>query len=62
MITIKDKQFEPFIHHEQIADRVAALAERLNADYQGKNPILIAILNGAFMFAADLVRHLNFNH
>ncbi|MBR1666985.1 MAG: hypoxanthine phosphoribosyltransferase [Bacteroidaceae bacterium] len=62
MITIKDKQFEPFIHHEQIAEKVAALAERLNADYVGRNPILIAILNGAFMFAADLVRHLNFDH
>ncbi len=62
MITIKDKQFELFIHHEQIADRVAALAERLNADYEGKTPILIAILNGAFMFAADLVRHLTFDH
>ena len=62
MITIKDKQFEPFIHHGQIADRVAALAEKLNADYKGKNPILIAILNGAFIFAADLVRHLTFDH
>lgn len=62
MITIKDKQFEPFIHHEQIADRVTALAAKLNADYTGRNPILIAILNGAFMFTADLVRQLNFDH
>ena len=62
MITIKDKQFEPFIQHEQIAERVAALAEKLNTDYQGKHPLLIAILNGAFMFAADLVRHLTFDH
>lgn len=62
MITIKDKQFEPFIHHEKITERVAALAEKLNADYQGRNPILIAILNGAFIFAADLVRCLNFDH
>ncbi|MBO4429840.1 MAG: hypoxanthine phosphoribosyltransferase [Bacteroidaceae bacterium] len=62
MITIKDKQFVPFIHHDQIAERVATLAEKLNADYKGKNPILIAILNGAFMFAADLVRHLTFAH
>ena len=62
MITIKDKQFEPFIHHGQIAERVATLAEKLNADYKGKNPILIAILNGAFIFAADLVRHLTFDH
>lgn len=62
MITIKDKQFEPFIPHQQIAERVAALAERLNADYKGRNPILIGILNGAFMFAADLVRQLTFDH
>lgn len=62
MITIKDKQFEPFIHHTQIAERVATLADKLNTDYKGKNPILIAILNGAFMFAADLVRQLNFEH
>ena len=38
------------------------LADKLNADYKGKNPILIAILNGAFIFAADLVRHLTFDH
>ncbi len=38
------------------------MAEKLNADYKGKNPILIVILNGAFMFAADLVRELNFDH
>jgi hypoxanthine phosphoribosyltransferase len=62
MITIKDKQFEPFIPHDQIADRVAAVAHRLNADYAGRNPVLVAILNGAFMFAADLVRLLTFEH
>jgi hypoxanthine phosphoribosyltransferase len=62
MITIKDKQFEPFIHHEQIAERVTALAQKLNADYTGRNPILLTILNGAFMFAADLVRQLDFDH
>lgn len=62
MITIKDKQFEIFISHQQIADKVAALATRLNADYQDKNPVLIVILNGAFIFAADLVRQLTFNH
>ena len=62
MITIKDKQFAPFIRHTRIAERVATLADKLDADYKGKNPILIAILNGAFMFAADLVRQLNFDH
>lgn len=62
MITVKDKQFELFITHEEIEAKVAALAERLNADYAGRTPILIGILNGAFVFAADLVRHLTFDH
>ncbi|NLV51898.1 MAG: hypoxanthine phosphoribosyltransferase [Bacteroidales bacterium] len=62
MITIKDKQFDLFIPHEQINERVSKLAEELNADYQGKTPILIALLNGAFVFAADLVRKLRFDH
>lgn len=62
MITVKDKQFELFIPQAQIADSIARLAERLNEDYEGKNPVLIAILNGSFMFAADLVRMLSFDH
>lgn len=62
MITIKDKHFDLFISHEQIEQRITALADKLNADYTGRQPILIGILNGAFVFAADLVRHLNFDH
>ena len=62
MITIKDKQFVPFIDKEMIEEKVEALAGRLNDDYLGRCPILIVILNGAFMFAADLVRHLTFEH
>lgn len=41
---------------EQIADRVRALAQQINQDYQGKEPILIGVLKGAFMFLADLTR------
>ena len=62
MITIKDKHFVPFIDKGEIEDKVETLAGRLNDDYRGKCPILIVILNGAFMFAADLVRHLTFEH
>ena len=62
MITINNKHFVPFIPQEQIAERVAALANRLNNDYAGMSPLLVVILNGAFMFAADLVRHLRFEH
>lgn len=62
MITVKDKQFELFISHEEIETKVALLAEKINNDYEGRNPILVGILNGAFIFAADLVRHLTFPH
>lgn len=41
---------------EQIADRVRALAQQINQDYQGKNPIIIGVLKGVFMFLADLTR------
>ncbi len=54
---INDKQFEVFIEKEKIEERVKALAKQINKDYEGKNPLFIAILNGAFMFAADLMKH-----
>lgn len=54
--TIRDKQFGLLVSREQIAERVAVLAERISADYKGRNPILLVVLNGAFVFAADLVR------
>jgi hypoxanthine phosphoribosyltransferase len=59
-IHILDKDFKVSIKNETIQERVNALAERINQDYKGKNPIIICILNGAFMFAADLVRYLTF--
>ncbi|MCM1313425.1 MAG: hypoxanthine phosphoribosyltransferase [Bacteroides sp.] len=60
MIRIKDKNFKVSLNAETIEERVQRLAEKINSDYKGKNPILVCILNGAFMFAADLVRHLDF--
>lgn len=62
MIQVKDKHFEVAITSQEIEEKIAALAEVLNKDYAGKNPLLIGLFNGAFMFAADLVRHLTFNH
>ncbi len=44
---------------QQIADKVSALAQQISQDYQGKNPILIGVLKGAFMFLADLTRHIS---
>jgi hypoxanthine phosphoribosyltransferase len=58
-IKIHDKVFKPFISKETIEQRVTELGKQIDADYAGKNPIFIAILNGSFIFAADLFRHIN---
>ncbi len=62
MIRIKDKDFEISIRRDEIEEKISALAEKLNKDYEDKCPLLVVILNGAFVFAADLVRHLTFEH
>ena len=55
-VTIFDKTFVTSIPEEEILKRVKAVAERINKDFEGKTPIFLAVLNGAFMFAADLMR------
>lgn len=57
-ITIKDKTFRTFIPEADIQARVKAVAERINQDMADKNPLLLAVLNGSFMFAADLMRYI----
>jgi hypoxanthine phosphoribosyltransferase len=59
---IKDLAFKKFISASKIHEKVKALAVQLNQDYKDKNPLLLPILNGSFIFAADLVRELNFEH
>src|SRR3970040_1633975 len=58
-ITVNDKQFAISIPHEKIAARVRALANQISNDYAGKKPILVGVLNGAFIFLADLVKELS---
>ncbi len=55
-ITIKDKKFELYITAATIHQRVNAIAETINADYEKKKPLFLVILNGAFLFAADLMK------
>ena len=55
-ITIKDKTFEVSLPEEQIKQRVAEVAQQISRDMEGKNPLFLAVLNGAFIFAADLMR------
>ncbi|MBL8016857.1 MAG: hypoxanthine phosphoribosyltransferase [Ignavibacteria bacterium] len=47
---------EPFIGEEKIRSRVKELAAQIDADYAGKTPIFIGVLNGSFIFISDLVR------
>ena len=60
MATIKvhDKSFETYLPEEVIQKRIKELAETISNDYKGRRPLFIAILNGSFMFAADLFKHL----
>jgi hypoxanthine phosphoribosyltransferase len=48
-----------FLSENQIQERVKELANSINKDFAGKELHVIGVLNGAFMFTADLVRHLN---
>jgi hypoxanthine phosphoribosyltransferase len=58
-ILLHNKQFEPYLPAAQLASAVQELAARLNQDYAGKTPLFIAVLNGSFMFVADLMKSLN---
>jgi len=55
-IKILDKEFSIFISAAEIEAAVDKVAQRINTDLKGKNPLFIVILNGAFMFASDLMK------
>jgi len=54
-ITVHDKHFEPFIPEEIIQKEVSRIAKEMNHDLASKDPIFLGILNGAFLFASDLL-------
>lgn len=58
VVKIKDKLFRTSIPETEILQRVQAVADRINHDMAGKNPLMLAVLNGSFMFAADLMRRI----
>ena len=55
-IKVKDLDFTVSIPREEIQKRVAELARQISKDMEGKNPLFVAVLNGSFVFAADLIR------
>jgi hypoxanthine phosphoribosyltransferase len=56
LVTVKDKQFALSLSEERIRQRVAETAAQISEELSGKNPIFLAVLNGSFVFAADLMR------
>jgi len=59
-IQVKDKYFIPFISEDRIQLEVSRIAAEMNRDLSGKDPLFLGILNGAFMFASDLYKKLEF--
>ena len=57
-IQLHDKSFEVYLSEAQIQEKIKGIADQLNKDYKDKRPLFIAILNGSFMFAADLFKYL----
>jgi hypoxanthine phosphoribosyltransferase len=56
---IKDLNFKKFISSDKIIKRVEELAEEINVNYKETTPLLMPILNGSFMFAADLMKSIS---
>jgi len=57
-IKIHDKEFKLYLPYEKIRAVVEKMAEKMNSDLAGKNPLFICILNGSFMFAAELFKRI----
>lgn len=58
VINVHDKSFETYLSEDVIQKRVKEIAAAINSEYAGKRPLFICILNGSFMFASDLFKHL----
>ena len=58
-IRLKDKEFELFIPEKEIKDAIAKMAKQIKADVGDTNPLIVGILNGAFMFTAELMRQMD---
>lgn len=56
-IQVKDRIFTPFIREEEIQKEIKRIASDINRDYEDKVPLFLCILNGSFMFAADLLKN-----
>ena len=60
MITLGDKQFEKYLTATDVQHAVKGVAVRVADDYKTKNPVFLVVLNGAFFFAADLIKRFSY--
>mgnify|MGYP002852508411 CR=1 FL=1 len=62
-IQVHDKCFVPYLCYEEIQHDIDVVADKINADYEGKGivPIIVTVLNGAMMFTSELFKRLRFD-
>ena len=58
LLKIIDKTFVPYLEEEAIQEKITLLAAQLNKEYEGKKPLFLSILNGSFLFTADLFKQI----
>jgi hypoxanthine phosphoribosyltransferase len=56
---VADLNFELLISYQDIEDRVKVLSAQISAEYRGRTPILVGVLNGSFLFIADVVKEID---
>lgn len=59
MIQVLDKSFEVFLSRDEILTEVASLAKKISIEFEGKDVVFIAVLNGSFMFASDFMKNIS---
>lgn len=60
-VSVHQKEFELLLEEETIAKRIRLMAIQLNVDYEDKTPIFLGVLNGSFLFMADLMKEIELN-
>ena len=58
-VVVLDKRFRELITENEINKRIAEIAEEINRDFSGRDVVFLGILNGAFLFAAELIKRIN---
>lgn len=59
IVNVHDKKFETYISDAKIEEAVTRISNQIDQDYAGKRPLFLVVLNGSFLFAADLFRKLH---